>query len=76
MPFLPCSLTQYMAASAAFNNSAADGLSVRQTVSIGVATLEADKPRTADELMRAADMAMYRVKAAGKDGIYVAQEGS
>ncbi len=53
-----------------------DGLSVRQTVSIGVATLEPDKPRTADELMRAADMAMYRVKAAGKDGIHVAQEGS
>jgi diguanylate cyclase (GGDEF)-like protein len=55
---------------------ASDGLSVRQTVSIGVATLEADKPRTADELMRAADMAMYRVKAAGKDGIHVAQDGS
>jgi diguanylate cyclase (GGDEF)-like protein len=51
-------------------------LSVRQTVSIGVATLEPDKPRTADELMRAADMAMYRVKAAGKDGIHVAQDGS
>ena len=53
-----------------------DGLSVRQTVSIGVATLQADMPRTADELMKAADMAMYRVKAAGKDGIYIAQEGS
>jgi len=54
---------------------ASDGLSVRQTVSIGVATLDADTPRTAEELMKAADMAMYRVKAAGKDGIYVA-EGS
>ncbi|MET0794457.1 MAG: GGDEF domain-containing protein [Polyangiaceae bacterium] len=54
---------------------ASDGLSVRQTVSIGVATLEPDQPRTADELMRAADMAMYRVKAAGKDGIHVAQDG-
>jgi diguanylate cyclase (GGDEF)-like protein len=53
---------------------ASEGLSVRQTVSIGVATLHPDKPRTADELMKAADMAMYRVKAAGKDGIYVAQE--
>jgi diguanylate cyclase (GGDEF)-like protein len=53
-----------------------DGLSVRQTVSIGVATLEPDKPRTADELMKAADMAMYRVKAAGKDGIHIAQEGT
>jgi GGDEF domain-containing protein len=26
--------------------------------------------------MKAADMAMYRVKASGKDGIYVAQDGS
>jgi diguanylate cyclase (GGDEF)-like protein len=52
-----------------------DGLSVRQTVSIGVATLQPDKPCTADALMKAADMAMYRVKASGKDGIYVA-EGS
>jgi diguanylate cyclase (GGDEF)-like protein len=55
---------------------ASDGLSVRQTVSIGVATLQPDKPRTAEELMKAADMAMYRVKAAGKDGIHIAQEGS
>jgi len=54
---------------------ASDGLSVRQTVSIGVATLQPDKPRTADELMKAADMAMYRVKASGKDGIYVSEEG-
>jgi diguanylate cyclase (GGDEF)-like protein len=53
-----------------------DGLAVRQTVSIGVATLVPEHPRTAEELMRAADMAMYRVKAAGKDGIYIAQEGS
>jgi diguanylate cyclase (GGDEF)-like protein len=53
-----------------------DGLAVRQTVSIGVATLVPEHPRTAEELMKAADMAMYRVKAAGKDGIYIAQEGS
>jgi len=53
-----------------------DGLAVRQTVSIGVATLVPETPRTADELMKSADMAMYRVKAAGKDGIYIAQEGS
>jgi diguanylate cyclase (GGDEF)-like protein len=53
-----------------------DGLSVRQTVSIGVATLEPGRPRTAEELMKAADMAMYRVKAAGKDGIFLAQEGT
>jgi diguanylate cyclase (GGDEF)-like protein len=53
-----------------------DGLSVRQTASIGVATLTPDKPKSADELMKDADMAMYRVKAAGKDGIHFAQEGS
>jgi len=53
-----------------------DGLSVRQTASIGVATLLPDAPKSADELMKEADMAMYRVKAAGKDGIHIAQEGS
>ena len=51
-----------------------DGLSVRQTASIGVATLLPDAPRSAEELMKEADMAMYRVKAAGKDGIHIAQE--
>ena len=53
-----------------------DGLSVRQTVSIGVATLVPESPKTAEELIKQADMAMYRVKAAGKDGIHFAQEGS
>ncbi|HLG54624.1 MAG TPA: GGDEF domain-containing protein [Vicinamibacterales bacterium] len=53
-----------------------DGLAIRQTASIGVATLTPDEPRSAEELMREADMAMYRVKAAGKDGIHIAQEGS
>jgi diguanylate cyclase (GGDEF)-like protein len=53
-----------------------DGLSVRQTVSIGVATLLPESPKTAEELIKLADMAMYRVKAAGKDGIHFAQEGS
>ena len=53
-----------------------DGLSVRQTVSIGVATLVPESPKTAEELIKLADMAMYRVKAAGKDGIHFAQEGS
>jgi diguanylate cyclase (GGDEF)-like protein len=51
-----------------------DGLSVHQTVSIGVATLPRDNPKSADDLIKAADVAMYRVKAAGKDGILVAQE--
>lgn len=48
-----------------------DGLSVRLTASIGVATLP-DAAQTAEELLKAADMAMYKVKAAGKDGIHVA----
>ena len=45
-----------------------DGLSVRLTVSIGVATLP-DAAGSAEELLRAADAAMYRVKASGKNGI-------
>jgi diguanylate cyclase (GGDEF)-like protein len=50
-----------------------DGLSVRLTASIGVATLP-DNAASAEELLRAADVAMYKVKAAGKDGIHIAQE--
>jgi len=53
---------------------ASEGLSVHLTASIGVATLP-DVAASAEELLRAADMAMYRVKAAGKDGIHIAQEG-
>jgi diguanylate cyclase (GGDEF)-like protein len=52
---------------------ASDGLAVHLTASVGVATLP-DVADTAEELLRAADTAMYRVKAAGKDGIHVAQE--
>jgi diguanylate cyclase (GGDEF)-like protein len=48
-----------------------DGLSVRLTASIGVATLP-KAAETAEDLLRAADIAMYKVKAAGKDGIHVA----
>ena len=48
-----------------------DGLSVRLTASIGVATLP-DAAQTAEDLLKAADTAMYKVKAAGKDGIHVA----
>jgi diguanylate cyclase (GGDEF)-like protein len=48
-----------------------DGLSVHLTASIGVATLP-DCANSAEELLRAADMAMYKVKASGKDGIYIA----
>jgi len=50
---------------------AADGLDVRLTVSVGVATLP-DAASSAEELMRAADVAMYRVKESGKDGVAVA----
>ena len=54
----------------AFTFLAGDGLSVRLTASIGVATLP-DVAASAEELLRAADIAMYKVKAAGKDGIHV-----
>jgi diguanylate cyclase (GGDEF)-like protein len=50
---------------------AADGLDVRLTASVGVATLP-DVAASAEELVRTADMAMYRVKASGKNGIGVA----
>ena len=49
---------------------ATDGLTVRLTASIGVATLP-DVALSADELLSAADAAMYKVKAAGKNGIFV-----
>jgi diguanylate cyclase (GGDEF)-like protein len=47
---------------------AEDGLSVHLTVSIGIATLP-DSAGSAEELLRAADAAMYRVKASGKNGV-------
>jgi diguanylate cyclase (GGDEF)-like protein len=46
-------------------------LSVHLTASIGIATLP-DAAESAEELLRAADIAMYKVKAAGKDGYHVA----
>ncbi len=52
-----------------------DGLAVRLTASTGVATLP-DVTGSADELLRVADRAMYRVKDAGKDGIFVAEKGT
>lgn len=54
-----------------FQFLAEDGLDVRLTISVGVATLP-DSAQSAEELLRAADLAMYQVKAAGKDGISVA----
>lgn len=50
---------------------ASDGLSIRLTASVGVATLP-DAATSFEGLVRAADMAMYRVKARGKNGIAVA----
>lgn len=50
-----------------------DGLTVRLTASVGLATLP-DVAGSAEELIRAADKAMYRVKEAGKNGIHVAEE--
>ena len=48
-----------------------DGLDIHLTVSVGVATLP-DVATSPDELMQAADMAMYRVKHSGKNGIQAA----
>jgi diguanylate cyclase (GGDEF)-like protein len=58
---------------AAFRFLEPDGLVVHLTASIGVATLP-DVAGSAEELIRAADTAMYQVKARGKDGIHVAEE--
>jgi diguanylate cyclase (GGDEF)-like protein len=46
---------------------------VHLTASIGIATLP-DAAASAEELLKVADAAMYRVKAAGKDGIRVGLE--
>ena len=52
---------------------ASDGLDVRLTASVGVATLP-DVAASADELIKAADSAMYRVKDHGKNGVVLATE--
>ena len=51
---------------------ASEGASVSVTASIGVATLP-DGAGSAEELLQAADTAMYKVKTSGKDGIHLAQ---
>ena len=48
-----------------------NGLDIRLTVSVGVATLP-DVANSAEQLIHAADEAMYWVKAHGKNNIYVA----
>ena len=50
---------------------AADGLSITLTASVGVATLP-DVAASAEELVQAADKAMYAVKDSGKNGILAA----
>ena len=50
---------------------AGDGLDIHLTASVGVATLP-DVAASAEELMQAADKAMYRVKESGKNGIQAA----
>ena len=50
-----------------------DGLDIRLTASIGVATLP-DVAASAEELIKAADTAMYRVKDKGKNGVLLATE--
>ncbi len=53
---------------------AADGLIIHLTASVGVATLP-DVAMAADELVQAADAAMYQVKDRGKNGIQAAAAG-
>ena len=48
-----------------------DGLNIHLTGSVGVATLP-DVADSAEELMQAADKAMYQVKDRGKNGIQAA----
>ena len=52
---------------------ASDGLDIRLTASIGVATLP-DVAASAEELIKAADTAMYRVKDKGKNGVVLLTE--
>lgn len=48
-----------------------DGRALRVTASIGMATFDADRQRTAQELLIDADVAMYEAKDAGRDRIAV-----
>lgn len=57
---------------AAHSFLAGNELHLHLTASVGIATLP-DVAASAEELVRAADMAMYRVKDSGKNGVHVAQ---
>jgi diguanylate cyclase (GGDEF)-like protein len=48
------------------------GLSVKLTASVGIAALP-DVTGSAEDLLKAADQAMYKVKNSGKNGIHVAE---
>ena len=56
---------------AAFSFLTADLLDVRLTASVGIATLP-DAAASTEELVQAADRAMYKVKTSGKNGIQLA----
>ncbi len=56
---------------AAFTFLAGDGLDIHLTASVGVATLP-DVAASSEELVQAADKAMYQVKDSGKNGIQTA----
>jgi diguanylate cyclase (GGDEF)-like protein len=58
---------------AAFRFLTDKGLDVRLTASVGVAALP-DVAASAEELVKAADIAMYEVKNSGKNGVHVATE--
>jgi diguanylate cyclase (GGDEF)-like protein len=58
---------------AEFKFLAADGLDIHLTASVGVATLP-DVAASAEELVQAADKAMYAVKDSGKNGIQAATD--
>jgi len=56
----------------AFSFLEEEGLSLHLTASIGIATLP-DVSGSAEDLLKAADTAMYRVKGSGKDNIHIAE---
>lgn len=49
-----------------------EGLALRLTASIGIATMP-DVTGSAEDLLKAADTAMYKVKDSGKDAIHIAE---
>lgn len=56
----------------AFSFLEGEGLSLHLTASIGIATMP-DVTGSAEDLLKAADTAMYRVKDSGKDDIHIAE---